>query len=395
MNTMKADMAVPRHNGASHRRLRFFFNLSRLDFSKNLGVMSFARRLAQYLGRVSDVAVVIPSDVPMCREHFAFLPGAEVLREGGAHFSGIEILAHHFQIPLTGCPRISIFHDLHIFEMAWKYARSKYLLQTFVRNAAASDVLVTEFPRVFFDLPRVVPETTNSLLLISSPPLEVTGFSGDGDLPDGFGSKRFLYYPSQLQEHKNHANLIRALKYLPNEFEDLVLVFTGSEAANNAGWARLQCLAAQEGVGNRVYYLGYVSKAVQERLFHSCLAVACPSLAEGGAYVAIEAILRGKAAIASNIRAILLHLGRYGLEVDQFDPYSPAEIAATITRVIARNSPIQQSSSSLAAINAETWERAASQVLRIAEWLLDGKRDSICKIQRELNVDARHQEDPS
>src|SRR5918994_1403420 len=153
--------------------LQLYLNVGKLDVAKTLGVAAFTRRLAEQLRRLADVSLVVPLDTVLCQQHFAFLPGAKILREGRAQFAGVEILAHHFQTSLTGCPRVTVVHDLHIVDVPWKYSQLGELSEIFVRNATESDAVVTEFPRVFFDLPRVIPAATNSLFLMSSPPLDV------------------------------------------------------------------------------------------------------------------------------------------------------------------------------------------------------------------------------
>jgi glycosyltransferase involved in cell wall biosynthesis len=366
--------------------LSFHFNLSRIDFAKTLGVMAYAKRLAQHLAELADVSLVIPGDARVRSDSINFLPGAKVLREGQSEFRGIEMLAHHFQVPLTGRPTITIFHDLHLLDIPWKYIGSKQLNEAFYRNATNSDALVTEFPRVYYDLPRAVPGTTNSLFMIASPPLDTENVSAAAEFPEELKGRRFVYYPGQLQEHKNHANLIRALRHLPADLDDLLLVFSGSDAISNTGWHRLKGLADQQGFGDRVTYLGFVSKAVQESVFSACAAVICPSLAEGGAYVVLEAILRGRPVIASGIRAIQLHLARYGLEVDQFDPLSPADIAKAITTVLRRNTPRAQPASAISALNNESWENTARQILVVASWMQAGRPESIPSIQLRLEA---------
>ena len=92
---------------------------------------------------------------------------------------------------------------------------------------------------------------------------------------------------------KGHEFLIRALAALGDEFPDLILDIIGRGPEQS----RLQALALQLGIGNRVRFLGLQSRQEVAAAMRRCTVFALPSRYEGLGCVYLEAMSVGKPVI--------------------------------------------------------------------------------------------------
>jgi glycosyltransferase involved in cell wall biosynthesis len=65
----------------------------------------------------------------------------------------------------------------------------------------------------------------------------------------------FLFYPAQFWPHKNHVNLLNALKLLKERGRDISLVLAGSNHGNHG---HVENVARDLGVADRVHFCGFV-----------------------------------------------------------------------------------------------------------------------------------------
>lgn len=90
-----------------------------------------------------------------------------------------------------------------------------------------------------------------------------------------FHKQRYLYYPAQFWPHKNHVVLIKALRMLRDAGYDLDLVLTGSDKGNRR---YIEQYAINNGVGDYVHFLGFVSDAEKVSLYRNARATTYASL---------------------------------------------------------------------------------------------------------------------
>lgn len=106
-------------------------------------------------------------------------------------------------------------------------------------------------------------------------PMVVPRHISTREVPSDFESRyrlpaKYLFYPAQFWEHKNHKNMLRAMAALKLELLDLKLVLVGSK--KNA-WASVQQLIRELDLTADVMILGYVPDADMPELYRRARAL--------------------------------------------------------------------------------------------------------------------------
>jgi glycosyltransferase involved in cell wall biosynthesis len=142
--------------------------------------------------------------------------------------------------------------------------------------------------------------------------------------------ENYIFYPAQFWPHKNHVNLLKALRLLVESNPDApMLVLAGSDKVNRAF---VESCAADFGVGHKVVFLGFVPTEDLIGLYRNARALIYPSFSGPENLPPLEAIALGCPAIVSNYRGAEEQLGDSAV---LFDPANPAAIAEAIARVLA------------------------------------------------------------
>lgn len=139
---------------------------------------------------------------------------------------------------------------------------------------------------------------------------------------------RFVFYPAQLWDHKNHRRLFDAIARLRREEGlEVPLVLVGSAGGNGAG-----VLGAIRALGleKQVFYLGYVEEREVVALYKAATALVFPSFADYTNIPILEAMALGAPVLCSNAFAMPEQLGGVGL---LFDPFDVKDMAQQILRV--------------------------------------------------------------
>jgi glycosyltransferase involved in cell wall biosynthesis len=155
---------------------------------------------------------------------------------------------------------------------------------------------------------------------------------------DDFGIARpYVFCPmSQTMEHKNHLRAIEAWAIAANQLKDKLpqLVFTANGHPEDQ--VRFKEEIKKRGLTGKVIFTGTVSRKLLAVLYRNCQAVLSPTLYEGGGSgPVIEAVVAGRPVICSRIPPIEEQMGRFGLSVNYFDPYKPADIARALFDVVS------------------------------------------------------------
>ncbi|ADR19863.1 glycosyltransferase family 4 protein [Calditerrivibrio nitroreducens] len=143
------------------------------------------------------------------------------------------------------------------------------------------------------------------------------------DLPN-----RYLFYPAQFWYHKNHINLIKAIKLLEDKYgETINLILVGSKKNNfDNVMKEIQNLGLQ----NQVKYLGYVPDEDMPYLYKLSTALVMPTLFESVSIPIWEAFYLGVPVVSSNVCALPEQVGNAGL---LFDPYNIEDMAEKIYKI--------------------------------------------------------------
>ena len=139
--------------------------------------------------------------------------------------------------------------------------------------------------------------------------------------------KRFFYMPNQLWKHKNHLNVIEALRLLRDRGSDVVVVASGNPNDKRNPEYPEQVLAAVKahGLADTWRFLGLIPYADLMFLMRGSLAVVNASLFEGWSTTVEEAKAVGVPLLLSDL-AVHREQTREG-GARYFDPNSPTAIA--------------------------------------------------------------------
>jgi glycosyltransferase involved in cell wall biosynthesis len=142
-------------------------------------------------------------------------------------------------------------------------------------------------------------------------------------------SPGYLFYPAQFWPHKNHVILLKALAHLRQETGNSPsLVFTGSDRGNQR---YIKQLALDYELGNRVHFLGSVSREEIIGLYRNALALAYPSYFGPENLPPLEAFALGCPVIAARVAGAEEQLGDAAL---LFEPREHRELALAIKSLL-------------------------------------------------------------
>ncbi len=157
----------------------------------------------------------------------------------------------------------------------------------------------------------------------------MAGAAKGSEIREKYGlNGEFLLYPAQFWPHKNHVNLLKALRLLGDRGEgDLKLVMTGGDMGNLA-YVRSQ--AAEFGLSDRVFFLGFVPREDLNDLYRTSTALVFPSYFGPDNFPPLEAFALGVPVVAANVPGAEEQIGTAAL---LFDPSDPSDIAAKVQEV--------------------------------------------------------------
>lgn len=378
-------------------RKQIVVNCEKISFEKTLGVAGYLLQLCSALSRNNDVIFAM-NDVgelekaparPLIERICSDIIDLERARTGTFRHSAIELVPHHFQMPNICERSILICHDLHVFDIGWKYNNVEQIRQNFRNNLEHATVVTSHFPRTYFDVERVAGVTLMNLFLVESPLML--------DTQEGMNSKNektkelFLLYPAQLQQHKNHASLIGAAGFLKESGKPVRIICPGSDFSADVT-KDLQELVEKNSLEDDIVFTGRISDEELVALYGDCAGVIIPSMAEGGAYVAFEAIAAGKPVAINDIAAARQHLKMIDAEVFWFDANDRASTVEAIEKLLSAEADTQviRNENSRIRISQMTWARLAERFETIISWLAgERSRPVLCVDANAWNLEYK------
>jgi glycosyltransferase involved in cell wall biosynthesis len=137
----------------------------------------------------------------------------------------------------------------------------------------------------------------------------------------------YLFYPAQFWAHKNHINLLLALKQLREKGLRVPLVLTGSDFGN---LRFVQEQVSALGLHDQVKILGFVSQEEMIALYRGALGLSYMSFFGPENLPPLEAFALGCPVIAAQVSGADEQMGNAAILVD---PADPAAIAAAIRKL--------------------------------------------------------------
>ncbi|MGF6918531.1 glycosyltransferase family 4 protein [Paraburkholderia sp. 40] len=134
---------------------------------------------------------------------------------------------------------------------------------------------------------------------------------------------KYVYYPAQFWAHKNHVFLLKGLHALESRYGIRVgAVFTGSDFGN---MKYVRSVAADLGLGDRVFFLGFVPDGDVPYLYRESVALVMPTYFGPTNLPPLEAFSLGVPVLYPDLEALREQVGDAGLLVDLARPDSMAD----------------------------------------------------------------------
>lgn len=151
-------------------------------------------------------------------------------------------------------------------------------------------------------------------------------------VPDDFDSRyslppKFMFYPAQFWQHKNHDRLLQAIAAVRTVCPDISLVLAGPKRYE---YERLGRRSEELGLHDRVLFTGYVPDAYLPEFYRRARALIMPTFFGPTNIPPLEAFALGCPVAVSDIYGIAEQVGDAAL---LFDPLSTQEMANAIQRL--------------------------------------------------------------
>ena len=139
---------------------------------------------------------------------------------------------------------------------------------------------------------------------------------------------KFIFYPAQFWEHKNHLGLIKAVAKIRPQCPDIQLVLLGSK--KHPGYKKVNATVNRLGVAENVSFLGHVDEDSLAQIYRRARALIMPTFFGPTNIPPLEAFASGCPVAVSGIYGMPEQVGDAGLF---FDPNSIEELSTTIMRL--------------------------------------------------------------
>ena len=239
----------------------------------------------------------------------------------------ITLLPYHMKKPY-----IVTIHDFqHKYYPEFFTIKEKISREIIYRTGKKAKLVICESYYVKQDIIKFLNIDENKIKVLPSPPpshFQIMEIKNENllairkkyDLPEGY-----IFYPAQFWYHKNHINLLRALRYIKDKYNlEIPLILVGSKKNN---FEKVMNEIQNLGLGQQVKYLGYVPDKDMPYLYKLATALVMPTLFESVSLPIWEAFYLGCPVVSSNVCALPEQVADAGLI---FDPYNIEDIAEKI-----------------------------------------------------------------
>ena len=139
----------------------------------------------------------------------------------------------------------------------------------------------------------------------------------------------YFFAPNQFWAHKNHIIILKAIKLLKDNGNDVVVAFSGKESdyRNLDNFTTLKTYISKHNLESNIKFLGFIEREEQLCLMKHCIAIIQPSLFEGWSTVVEDAKALNKFIILSNLN---VHKEQINDNVHFFNPNNTEELSQII-----------------------------------------------------------------
>jgi len=165
------------------------------------------------------------------------------------------------------------------------------------------------------------------------PPAYLSQADGNTDFENGDFEQRYqlppkyVFYPAQFWDHKNHVRLIHAIAEVRNDLPDICLVLVGSR---NNGYAAAHREVKRLGVERHIRFAGFVPERDMAEFYRRARALVLPTLFGPTNIPPLEGFALGCPVAVSGIYGMPEQVGDAGL---LFDPHSVESMASSIRQL--------------------------------------------------------------
>lgn len=235
---------------------------------------------------------------------------------------------------LMPVPALAAVHDLmHRYETRFpevgenaEYARREYHYQNTCQWAKGILVDSTLGRQHAVDSYRIDSKACHVLPYIANRHIETIQPSQDFDKKYQLPAK-YLFYPAQFWQHKNHENLLKALAKCRKEIPDMQLVLVGSPKNH---YDKVKALIAELKLEKAVHILGLVDEQDMPELYRRARALVMPTFFGPTNIPPLEAFALGCPVAISGIYGMKEQLGDAAIF---FDPELVSEIAECLKQL--------------------------------------------------------------
>lgn len=181
--------------------------------------------------------------------------------------------------------------------------------------------------------------------------------------------ERYLFYSANTWRHKNHINLIRALKIVHGRHGlKIPLVCTGQKYPDF--YPQIESEINSLGLGGYVNFLGYIPEDDVRVLLKNATLSVIPTLYEAGSFPLMEAMVYEVPVICSNVTSLPDTIGDKRFI---FDPKDIEQIAEKIAMILKDEKLVQENiDNSSVRVKEGGWDKAAHNFLNAYSKAVEG-----------------------
>jgi glycosyltransferase involved in cell wall biosynthesis len=255
--------------------------------------------------------------------------------------SNIELMIYcnpHYVNPAINIPYITMVWDLQHRLQPWfpevsakgEWDRRERYFKN-ILGKASYIITGTKVGQKEISLFYGIPENRIKILPHPTPDFAINNSSVETNnkIPHTFGiRKKYLIYPAQFWPHKNHANILVAIKILKEKYKiPLSIVFLGSDQGN---LSYIKKMAVNLQLSDDVHFLGFISRDDLVALYRNAFAMVYMSFFGPENMPPLEAFALKCPVVAAKVSGSDEQLGDAAILVD---PKYPEEIAQAILKL--------------------------------------------------------------